>query len=196
LAFELDTSEKSIYETLLKEKSDKLKNNKTFGPTKGAPLSRTSKGNTLNRTKSLEDRIIGYSLFNKDNNIYQDTTLSTISEEDFSDNNLKEIFETIKRSEDKSLEALTKTIAREDLSELAKMALFVIESEYEMGTQADFAKEQTQVLKEFKLNSAKSKMESLITEISKASKEKDSARLIELNQLFMELSKVIKENEL
>jgi len=196
LAFELNTSEKSIYDSILKEKSDKLKSNKTFGQIKSIALSHTSKGNTLNRTKSLEDRIIGYSLFNKDSNIYRDTTLSAISEEDFSDNDLKEIFQTIKRSEDKSLEALVKNITREELVELAKMALFVIESEYEMGTQADFAKEQTQVLKEFKLNSAKSKMESLIIEISKASKEKNSARLIELNQLFMELSKVIKENEL
>ena len=196
LAFELNTSEKSIYDTILKEKSERLKNNKTFKTVPKTSSTHTSKGNTLNRTQSLEERIIGYSLFQKDNNTYQNKTLSAVDKEDFSDSNLKEIFQAITLSSDKSLEAISKNIVQEELSELAKMALFVIESEYEMGTQTDFAKEQMQVLKEFKLNSAKTKMESLTAEISKAGKEKDSAKLIRLNQLFMELSKVIKENEL
>lgn len=130
----------------------------------------------------LEQKILGYFLLNKK---YADLLREQVSPDDFLDQEIKEEFI-----------AQLNGAGNENLSELAKMALFVVESEYtQLDNSLAFERELDQVLKTFKNNALKIKMKNLTTEMVVAEKIKDKEKLARLNQEFLQLSKELNSGE-
>jgi DNA primase len=194
LATELDIPEKTIYEEVsmenIKQKSKTLGNqqvnSRTQTQNREMPYNLASHSN--DRSKSLEEHIIGYALFNQNNGKYQQFAMSSASEEDFGIPEYREIFKATSQG--------SANFEKTPLQDVANMALFVVESEYELEGQKIFEKNQQLLLKEFKSYAAKNKLASLVSEIAKADREKNRGKIAELNKRFAELSKELKESEL
>jgi DNA primase len=205
LSTELDIPEKTIYEEVSME-SVKQKS-KILGGQQSNQLKRQSNptdafnlaDHANDRAKSLEEHLVGYALFPQNSGKYQQIAMSSASKEDFSIPAYREIFENLSRkfSENHNLIS-TEPIYFSDtaLQDAANMALFVVESEYELDGQKIFEKDQELLLKEFKSHAAKIKLALLVSEITRADREKDKNKIAELNKRFAELSKALKESEL
>jgi DNA primase len=205
LSTELDISEKTIYEEVSME-SVKQKS-KILGGQQSNQLKRQSNptdafnlaDHANDRAKSLEEHLVGYALFPQNSGKYQQIAMSSASKEDFSIPAYREIFENLSRkfSENQNMIS-TEPIYFSDtaLQDAANMALFVVESEYELDGQKIFEKDQELLLKEFKSHAAKIKLALLVSEITRADREKDKNKIAELNKRFAELSKALKESEL
>lgn len=178
LATMLGVEEKIIYERLQEKK-------KRSQATPAKSASNTSDGEIKQfrlvkpRSYFIEQKILGYFLLSKK---YAEQLKQEITAEDFLDPELKEEYTKIENGYDP-----------ENLSELAKMALFVVESEYtQLDNSLAFERELAQVLKEFKNNSLKIKMKNITTEMVVAEKIKDKEKIARLNQEFLQLSKELK----
>jgi DNA primase len=205
LSTELDISEKTIYEEVSME-SVKQKS-KILGGQQSNQLKRQSNptdafnlaDHANDRAKSLEEHLVGYALFPQNSGKYQQIAMSSASKEDFSIPAYREIFENLSRkfSENQNMIS-TEPISFSDiaLQDASNMALFVVESEYELDGQKIFEKDQELLLKEFKSHAAKIKLALLVSEITRADREKDKNKIAELNKRFAELSKALKESEL
>ncbi len=182
LAQRLGITESVIYEFLAKNRSPKTEK-KTVNAT---PLVKS-------RSYNLEQKVLGYALF-KEN--YAKKIFEIVKSEDFIDRHFREIYS--KWQENANFAQIEKWLKDlpPDLSELAKMAQFMVESEYnDWNDPHAFDKEFQNTLKEFKEHSVKMAMKTLIAEMVIAEKNKDKNRLAQLNTQFLELSKVLKNNQ-
>jgi DNA primase len=179
LAQRLGTTEKTIYEILAQSKT-------SFRPQKNE----SAKPLLKSRSFFLEEKILGYALF-KDK--YRKELFESLAPQEIADSRVRRVFENLKISENgaKIDDFIT---AQGENKELAKMALFMIESEYSDSTDADaFEREFHKIFKEFKNNSTKIEMSTLLSEMVLAEQKKDKAQLALLNEKFLELSKALKE---
>lgn len=143
------------------------------------------------RTYFLEERIVGYAMYQSK---YRAEVLKKVNAKDFKNQVLAEIFEHIAAADNVNQDFINQLSAD---SELAKMALFVVESGYsQTADQQQFEREFNKILKEFKQNSAKLQLNALVNEIVSADKQKNKQKVQELNQKFLELSKALKDIEL
>ncbi|MHB8871210.1 MAG: DNA primase [Candidatus Doudnabacteria bacterium] len=178
LAQRLNVTEKTIYEIIAKIKNGKA-NNPTQTTTKtSAPLLKP-------KTFLLEQRLLGYALFDPQylKDISKETTL-----DDFKDPGIKEVLELLlKQNIDQSSEEFINTLKDQ---ELAKIAVFMVESEYhQLDNPAVFKQEFRKLLRDFVANNTKIAMNSVIAEMALAEQKKDKQKLKELNEKFLELSK-------
>lgn len=148
------------------------------------------------RTRGLEERIVGYALFAQDGGIYRSGAMQAAEADVFEIPEYAEAFRLIAAKPGPEVPALEELFPDEDIRTLAKMAVFVVESAYEIDGRQAFEKEFAQILKEFKTNSAKKQLQTLISEIAAADRQKDGQKLVELNRRVAELSQVLKDNSL
>ena len=145
------------------------------------------------RSSFLEEKIIGYALFNKE---YRQLVCDQVRNADFKDPNYGAIFDSLPEvnsygSVDEFLDSL------KNISELGKLALFMVESEYSNAADDEsFDREFMQTLKEFKTNAAKLEMSTLVNMMVKAEQQKDKDMLAKLNQKFLDLSKILNDYKL
>ena len=178
LAQRLNVTEKTIYEIIAKIKNGKT-NNTTQTTTKPNPPLLKPK------TFLLEQRLLGYALFDPQysKEISKETTI-----DDFKDPGIKEVLELLlKQNIDQSSEEFINTLKDQ---ELAKIAVFMVESEYhQLDNPAVFKQEFRKLLRDFVANNTKIAMNSVIAEMALAEQKKDKQKLKELNEKFLELSK-------
>ena len=201
LAQRLGTTEKTIYELLAKEKvsnfqaqrqvshfaensmqANKVKNaSQASGePSQNAPLIKT-------KSQLLQERLLGFALFKKD---FREELLSAISPQYFHDNGSRFIFEKIQSQNPENMDEFIGSL--EKGQDLAKLALFMVESEYSVsGDQQNLDREFKQILRDFKTNSVKTEMNALAAEMVLAEQKKDKQKLQELNKRFVEISKKV-----
>ena len=182
LSQRLGVSESTIYEYLAKGKVQKTVEKKV-------PQS----SNRLVQSKSylLERTILGYALFKP---AYKQKVLEVIEESDFKDPDLKELFKAISAYKGDPLVFLD-TLSP-DMAELAKLAQFVVESEYnELSDSPGFEINFSSALMEFKEGSTKAAMRTVISEMVAAEKSKDKEKLAELNNKFLKLAQTLKKNQ-
>jgi DNA primase len=183
LAQRIGVPENTIYEYLAKSKMSKVAEKKT--PTPTARLVKS-------REYLLEQKVIGYSLF-KDNLFQQ--VKQKVTAKDFRDAHFHQLYTHLLESKDTNWTGLFDKLSP-DMAELAKMAQFVVESEYnEMADVSLFEREFDETLKEFKENSVKTAMRTVIAEMVGAEKAKDKEKLAQLNNEFLKLSQILKSNQ-
>jgi DNA primase len=178
----LGLTESTVYELIARNKTAKVEKK---APTP-VPLVRS-------RSYNLEQKVLGYALFKQN---YAKKVIEVVQAEDFKDRNFREIYEKwAKQPNFAQIEVWVKSLDAE-LQELAKMALFMVESEYnDWNDPHAFDKEFQNTLKEFKENSVRIAMKSVVAEMVIAEQNKDKERLAQLNTKFLELSKVLKNNQ-
>lgn len=190
LAQRFGTNEKTIYEVLAKNRPK---------PARGSlpaakPGLEQSKPLIANRLEPLEQKILGYALFREDLNRQ---LAANLQPNELQSPKIRELYEKALALPQNSAdnwqgEAFVAGLSGE-LQELAKMSLFMVESEYSAtGENNLFQKEFSKTLKEFKTNSAKIKMNAIVSEMVLAEQKKDKQKLKELNEQFLELSKNLK----
>jgi DNA primase len=182
LAQRLGVSESTIYEYLAKGKVQKTTE-------KVAP----AKADRLVQSKSylLERSILGYALFKP---TYKQKVLEAVDESDFKDPDLRELFKSISAYNGDPGTFLDSVSP--DMAELAKLAQFVVESEYnELVDSPGFENNFTNVLMEFKEGSTKAAMRTVISEMVAAEKSKDKEKLAELNNKFLKLAQTLNKNQ-
>ncbi len=176
LAQRLNVAEKTIYEILAKTKMSKATS---------PAQSKTEVPLLKPKTYQLEQRLLGHCLFAPE---YAQETLSAVKIDDFKDGGIKEIL-TIYSQKDPG-QSTEDFIASLKDPELAKIAVFMIESEYhQLDNPAVFKQEFRKLLRDFVANNTKIAMNSVIAEMALAEQKKDKQKLKELNQRFLELSK-------
>ena len=180
LAQRLATPESTIYEYLAKGKIQKSAQKSNV-----SPHSRLVKS----RSYYLEQKILGYLLFRKP---FREQVIKEVDPKDIKDPHMHALFkEAIASQADSLFHKLSS-----DMAELAKMAQFVVESEYsEIGDAAAFEREFVSVMREFKETSTRAHMRVIMAEMVAAEKNKDKPKLAELNTEFLRLSKILKENQ-
>ncbi len=182
LAQRLSVPESTVYEYLAKGKIQKV-------PEKKAP----PEPSRLVKSKSylLERAILGYALFKP---AYKSKVLEVVEESDFKDPQLKELFKLIASYSGDPLKFLDTLTP--DMAELAKLTQFVVESEYnELSDSPAFEINFSSALMEFKENSTKAAMRTVISEMVAAEKFKDKEKLAELNNIFLKLAQTLKKNQ-
>jgi len=204
LAQRLGTSEKTIYEILAKNKP---KLNKSAGGVSATTALKSSQASVRSAGSSaqpaplitghiqqLQQYILGFALFNEQ---YRKEILMQVRPEELSDLKIRSIYEQICKipenqgTQDK-IEQFIVDLGSEP-KELAKMSLFMVESEYSEASQPKaFEKEFAKKIREWKNSSAKIQMNALIAEMVLAEQKKDKQKLNQLNQKFLEISKHLK----
>ncbi|MDB4939866.1 MAG: primase [Candidatus Doudnabacteria bacterium] len=181
LSQRLSVSEKTVYELLAKDKP----NTKTFSDKADEEL----KKEPLLRPRSyfIEQKLLGYALNNNNHRF------ALIEKSDFDylrDPKIKGIFGRLWTDANKiNGNVFIENLAEPEDQELAKMALFMVESEYaQLDNPSVFDQEFQQLLREFVSQNIKIEMESVRAEMVLAEQKKDKKKLIELNQKFLELS--------
>jgi DNA primase len=182
LAQRIGVPENTIYEYLAKSKI-KITEKKA-----AVPAQRLVKS----RDYLLEQKIIGYALF-KDS-LYQQIK-QKVNLKDFRDPHLNQLYKEMLEYKGTGWDGLFDKLTP-DMAELAKMSQFMVESEYnEMADISLFDREFADTVKEFKENSVKTAMRTVIAEMVAAEQAKDKEKLAKLNNEFLELSHILKSNQ-
>ena len=204
LAQRLGTSEKTIIEVLAKNRPKPgVRPGGTSGPGAGSgTVNSATVGGTgtapkplvASRSETLEQTLLGYVLFRED---LRKELLEQIKLEELLNPAIRQYFQEIAanfKGFGANWNAEEYIAAQpEQPRELAKMALFMVESEYSaIGDNNLFYKEFSKTLKEFKTNSAKIAMNAIVSEMVLAEQKKDKQKLKELNEKFLEVSKNLK----
>lgn len=144
----------------------------------------------MNRSAYLEQKVLGYALF-------KPACLKVIREKvepgTFTDKQLARIYRLLLQ-EQGGVEAFITALPRED-ADIAKMALFVVESEYSTdGAQSEkaFEREFEHTIGELLSHNLKAQMDAVLADLVTADRAKDKAKVSELNQKFQELSTKIR----
>jgi len=205
LAQRLNVPEKTIYEMLAQVKSER---STSFGAGFGSGNTAKKAENAeapvtpILKTKSysLEQKLLGYALFGE---MYRDEVLKQVSTEALSPEIAQlyqQLTDFIKQNpgefnSDKFIDQLAAQSSGElidpaaSAAELAKMALFMVESEYhQLDNQVMFVKEFQKTLKEFLSIGTKLQMQNLISAMIAAEQKKDQPELDHLKAKFLELS--------
>lgn len=178
LAQRLNVAEKTIYEIMARAKVPRTSAATQNVSKTGAPLLKP-------RTYQMEQRLLGYFLFNSE---YANEILKEIKQEDFKDLGIKEVLALYtQKNPEQSTEEFISTLKD---PELAKIAVFMVESEYhQLDNPAVFKQQFRKLLRDFVANNTKIAMNSVIAEMALAEQKKDKQKLKELNEKFLELSK-------
>ncbi|GAC1413112.1 MAG: DNA primase [Candidatus Doudnabacteria bacterium] len=181
LSQRLSISEKTVHELIVGAKSDRDPQlNKKDIVKSSAPLLRP-------RSYHVEQKLLGHAL----NNNKQRTAIIEKSDFDyFKDPEIKGLMGRLwTEAEDKNSEKFLESLSDPEERELAKMALFMVESEYaQLDNPTVFDQEFQQLLREFVSQNIKIEMESVRSEMVLAEQSKDKLKLNGLNQKFLELS--------
>ena len=178
LAQRLNVAEKTIYEIMARAKVPKTNSTSQNTNKTEAPLLKP-------KTYQLEQRLLGHFLFDPE---YAVEILKEIKNEDFKDPGIKEVLELYaQKNPEQSTEEFISTLKD---PELAKIAVFMVESEYhQLDNPAVFKQQFRKLLRDFVANNTKIAMNSVIAEMALAEQKKDKQKLKELNEKFLELSK-------
>ena len=185
LGTELDIPEKTAYEIVSEEQAKQKPTARNSITGKIAIDIQVKQPIASQRTRSLEERIVGYALLEAEDGKYAKEVLTKIQPGEFTIPEFKDLYEL----------AISKKQVPPTLQDAANMALFVVESELELNGSQQFAKDQQRTLKEFKTNAARSKLAQLAGAIAQADREKNRTQLAELTKQFAEASAILKENE-
>ena len=186
LAQRLGTTEKTIYEILAKNKPKADRFAQPQPQQNPAP-----KVLVKNRTELLEQKLLGYALFRED---LRKEILAAGIKDQLRTEQINQILGQLSElsGDSTDIDAFISAL-QSDPRELAKMSLFMVESEYSASEDPKiFDREFAKTLQEFKNNSAKIQMNSIVAEMVVAEQKKDKQKLDELNQKFMEISKILK----
>lgn len=206
LAQRLNVPEKTIYELLAKIKSPTtpfITRANTLPKQSAISGIKADSVTPLVKTKSyqLEQKILGYALFSQK---YRDEILPLLGPETFINPATAGIYKQLQAfaaqnkgdfNADKFLNELASQ-AKEDLldpaasqAELAKMALFMVESEYhQLDNEALFDKDFHKEFKDFLNIDTKLQMQNLISAMISAEQKQDKQELEQLKAKFQELS--------
>lgn len=178
LAQRLNTPEKTVYELIARHKAQAPQRAASKSEKQPAPLLKP-------KNYQLEQKLLGYALFRPE---YAKEIFENCADSDFSDSELQPVIAALRnKPEDQSPDDF---IASMPDQELAKLALFMVESEYhQLDNSSVFDKQYRQTLREFVTNNVKIAMKSVMTEMALAEQKKDKEKINELNQKFLELSK-------
>ncbi len=178
LAQRLNTPEKAVYELIAKHKIQQPYNSRLSEKKEAAPLLKP-------KNYQLEQKLLGYALFKPE---YAQEIFLNCADSDFTDPGLQPAVAALRtKPVEQSIDDFIALLADQ---ELAKLALFMVESEYhQLDNPSVFDKQYRQTLREFATNNVKIAMKSVMTEMALAEQKKDKQRLNELNQKFLELSK-------
>lgn len=176
LSQRLNTPEKTIYELIARQKAQTSK--MAAAQQQPSPLLKP-------KNYQLEQKIVGYALFRPE---YAKEIFDNCPDSYFSDPGLQPSVTALRsKTEGQSPDDF---IAGLHEPELAKLALFMVESEYhQLDNPAVFDKQYRQTLREFVTNNVKIAMKSVMTEMALAEQKKDKEKINELNKKFLELSK-------
>ncbi len=184
LARMLAVDEKTVYE-MLNQKSGGMypsaREQSKPAAKISAPQTEEVKNFRLVKPRSfyLDQKVLGYALLNEKSAA---KAAAAIKLDDFQDPEIRAEYQNFLKNPNKT-----------DLSEVAKMAQFVVESEYnQLDDSQAFEREYANVLTEFKNTSLKIKMKNLTVEMVLAEQRKDRLKLAHLNQEFLELSRELK----
>jgi DNA primase len=179
LAQRLNITEKALYELLAK---DRL----SIVPTQKGPMEKEEKKIPLVKPRSyyIEQKLLGYALHTP---AHRQEIIHKASLGFFKDPEISAIFQKLwVAGSDFNAEAFIQSLEDQDL---AKMALFMVESEYaQLDNPTVFDQEFQQLLREFVSQNIKIEMESVRTEMVLAEQAKDKQKLEQLNIKFLELS--------
>ncbi|MBU6447622.1 DNA primase [Patescibacteria group bacterium] len=176
LSQRLNTPEKTVYELIARQKVQTPQ--RAAAQQQPAPLVKP-------KSFQLEQKILGYALFRPE---YAREIFENCADSDFLDAEPQQVIVALRnkpaeQSEDEFIAGLHE-------QELAKLALFMVESEYhQLDNPAVFDKQYRQTLREFVTNNVKIAMKSVMTEMALAEQKKDKEKINELNKKFLELSK-------
>ncbi len=177
LAQRLNVTEKAIYELLASGKTSNTQQQAT-GVKKEEKIIPIVKP----RSYQMEKKLLGYTLNNPEHRkLVMEKVVGY-----FKDPEIVAIIEALKKSSNQNADQF---IASLDDQELAKMALFMVESEYSQLDSPDaFEQGFQQFLREYISQNIKVEMETVRTEMVLAEQKKDKQKLNELNKKFLELS--------
>lgn len=181
LAQRLSLSEKTVLDLLSQEKSGtEVKLDAKDMQKPAAPLVKP-------RSYLIEQKLLGYAL---NSNNHRRAIIEKTDFDYFRDPELKGLFGRLwKEAEDINSEGYIMALPDPEERELAKMALFMVESEYaQLDNPTVFDQEFRQLLREFVSQNIKIQMESVRAEMVLAEQSKDKLKLNQLNQKFLELS--------
>lgn len=180
LASRMGTVEKVIYEILSRQR--------TLASTGARTATGTAKPLLKNRSYFLEEKLLGYALFGPD---YKEKILAELELSEFRDPKIRSIFEWLQTSQSKSQEDFIAGLG--GLSELAKLALFMVESEHDQtGDERVFERQFAHIFNEFKTNAIKIKISAVMGEMVLAEQRNDKILLSNLNQKFLQLAQALK----
>ncbi len=180
LAQRLNVAEKVVYELMGNNKGVDIRH-ADGGLEKPAPVLLVKP-----RSYHIEQKLLGYAL----NTIeHRKLILEKARPEYFKDSEIHDLFKKLWSNPEISTDAF---IGQLDDSELAKMAVFMVESEYsQLDNPSVFDQDFTQLLREFTSQNIKIEMESVRTEMVLAEQQKDKQKLSQLNQRFLELTQAL-----
>jgi DNA primase len=194
LAQRLGTDEKTVYGLMARNRSEtapekRVNNSKDKVVSEAVP-------ETLVKTRSyqLEQRIIGYTLFDP---VLRSEITTDVEPDEFREEPFRKIYTFVLQSHKQSpeadpTEALYKALPH--FSEVAKVAAFMIESEYNQAESREgFRANFMAILREFKNITTKARMRVLVSEMVLAEQKKDKESLAILNKKFLELSQHLKK---
>ncbi len=183
--------EKAVYELIQKLRS---KERTVRQQTEQQPKEQPVATSAMKRSTYLEPKVLGYALF-------RDSCLRAISEKvepaTFTGVQLARIYGQLLAAAGGgafSADAFIASLPRED-AEVAKMALFVVESEYSTeGAQSEnsFEREFARAVNELLSHHLKAQMDAVLADMVIADRAKDKVKVAELNQKFQELSTKIR----
>jgi DNA primase len=183
LAQRLSVPERTVHEMMAREKSYP---SNSF-PVRTGDLEQRAKPLVRPRNYLIEQKLLGYALFGNNN---RRALIEKSNFDFFKDPEIKGVIGRLwtEAGDIDSEKFLTDLSDAED-QELAKMALFMVESEYaQLDNPTVFDQEFQQLLREFVSQNIKIEMESVRTEMVLAEQKKDKQKTNQLNQKFLELS--------
>jgi DNA primase len=184
--------EKTVYELIQKLRSKEKTVRQPEAKSEFQPAEQPVQTAAMNRSAYLEQKVLGYALF-------KDACLKVIAEKvapaTFTDLQLKRIYEALSAAPPAAnVEGFIASLNHED-SEVARMALFVVESEYSTdGAQSEksFEREFERTVHELLSHHLKAQMDAVLADMVIADRAKDKDKVAELNQKFQELSTKIR----
>ena len=173
--------EKAIYDLI---QQLRLKQKPARSPQE-KPAEQPVQTTAMNRAAYLEQKVLGYALF-------KDSCLRAIAEkvapDVFTDHHLRRIYEQL-TAKPGNVDEFIASLGEN--SEVAKMALFVVESEYSQeGAQSDkaFQREFENTVNSLLGHHVKAQMDAVLAEMVMADRAHDRAKSADLNQKFQDLS--------
>ena len=152
----------------------------------------------MNRSAYLEQKVLGYALF-KDSCLK--AAVEAIGPEVFTDPQLRKIYtQLVSKPPGQTADDLVNSLSHED-AEVAKMALFVVESEYSTaGEEAafhgsgGFEREFERTVNGLLAHHVKARMDEVLLAMVTAEQAKDRQRMAVLNEEFQQLSTKLREH--
>ncbi len=188
LAQRLNVAEKLVYDLIAQKSSSAGIAVEEGKIESGLEEERLNKLKPLVKPRSyhIEQKLLGYALNSME---HRKLILEKGSPEYFKDKEIGDIFAGLWSNPTISSEQFILKLAD---PELAKMAVFMVESEYsQLDNPSVFDQDFTQLLREFISQNIKIEMESARSEMVLAEQQKDKQKLNQLNQKFLELTQAL-----